>query len=186
MVAKDTAFSARRRAVRPLDREKLEQLALAYVARFATSSAKLESYLHRKLRERGFEGGEPQVDRLVERYVELAYVDDAAYARAKSGDLQRRGYGPRRIDQALRAAGIDEDLREETQVSESDARQAAAQYARRRRFGPFGERPDPARREKQIAAMIRAGHSFDAARAVVDAQEMELVEEWVAQAEEME
>ena len=51
------------KSVRPIDGERLEQLALAYVARFAVSSAKLQGYLRRKLRERGWAGeGEPPVE----------------------------------------------------------------------------------------------------------------------------
>ena len=55
---------------------RLGEMALAYVARFSTSAARLERYLRRKLRERGWDGeGEPQVAALVERYVDLGYVD---------------------------------------------------------------------------------------------------------------
>ncbi len=37
----------------PLTATRLQDLALSYVARFATTRAKLEAYLVRKLRERG-------------------------------------------------------------------------------------------------------------------------------------
>ena len=40
----------------PLDEAGLNELALAYVARYATSRAKLLAYLARKLRERGWGG----------------------------------------------------------------------------------------------------------------------------------
>jgi len=187
MVAKETSFRPRRKPPRPLNREKLEELALAYVARFATSSAKFQAYLHRKLRERGFEGGDlPDIAALAERYCELGYIDDAAYARSKGEGLRARGYGPRRIDQSLRVAGIEEELRDAATGSEAQARMAAARLARRRRFGPFGERVDLQAREKQIAAMVRAGHSFDAARAIVDAPDDRAVDDWVAEAEGME
>ena len=94
---------------RPLDAARLEELALAYAARFATSAAKLEGYLLRKLRERGWDGdAEAPVGVLVARFVAAGYVDDAAYARAKSGSLLRRGYGMRRVAQAPGAAGIGE------------------------------------------------------------------------------
>jgi regulatory protein len=47
--------------------------------------------------------------------------------------------------------------------------EAALRFARRRRIGPFADqRPDRAGREKAIAAMIRAGHAFAIARAIVD------------------
>ena len=101
-----TSGRTRRRA-KPLDRTRLEELAVAYVARFATSAGKLRTYLQRKLRERGFtEDEEPDLDRLIATFVERGYVDDEAYGRAKAGDLVARGYGARRVDQALRSAGI--------------------------------------------------------------------------------
>ena len=131
-------------------------MALAYVARFSTSAAKFERYLVRKLREKGWDGeGEPPVAATVARYVELGYVDDEGYARMKSGSLLRRGYGARRVDQALGQAGIAENLRAEVAPGQVAAREAAATYARRRRLGPYGN-ADPAVREKQLAAMVRA------------------------------
>ncbi len=162
-------------------------MALSYAARFATSGAKLEAYLARKLRERGVAEDAEAIDprAVVDRLVELKYVDDEAYARARAGGLLRRGYGGRRIDQALRAAGIDNDLREDVSPEEAQARRAALALARKRGFGPFGvQLPDMARREKQIAAMLRAGHGFDMVRAVIDASTIEEAEQWLAEAED--
>ena len=161
-------------------------MALAYVARFSTSAAKFERYLIRKLREKGWDGeGEPPVAATVARYVELGYIDDEGYARMKSGSLLRRGYGARRVDQALGQAGIAESLRAEVAPGEAASRESAATYARRRRFGPYGA-ADPAVREKQLAAMVRAGHGFDAARALVDAASVAEIEQWIEEAREQE
>lgn len=175
-----------RRPPPPLDQAKLEDIALAYVARFATSAAKVERYLVRKLRERGWEGQEPaDPQRIVERFVELGYIDDEAWARAKGDSLIRRGYGARRIDQALGAAGIDEALRADLRAGEADLRRAAIALAQRRRLGPWGARAtDRTAREKQIAAMVRAGHGFDAARAVIDAATIAEALGWANEAEE--
>ena len=163
-------------------------MALAYVARFSTSAVKFERYLTRKLREKGWEGeGEPPVAATVERYVELGYIDDECYARMKTGSLLRRGYGARRVRQALGEAGIAEELRAEVSPGEAEMREAALAYARRRRLGPFGAaRPDPAARERQLAAMVRAGHGFDAARALVDAGSVAEAEGWAGEAREEE
>lgn len=175
-----------RRPPKPLDPARLDELALAYVARFATSAAKVEGYLVRKLRERGWEGERPaDPAAIVARFVELGYIDDAAWARAKGGGLLRRGYGARRVDQVLGQAGIEETIRAEVRPEEAAARAAALALASRRRFGPWGAAPpDRPAREKQIAAMLRAGHGFDAARAVVDAPSVAAAEEWAAEAEE--
>ena len=88
MTSDRQATKRTRRAPRPLDAARLDELALTYVARFATTATKLERYLKRKLRERGWEGEgdagrEPDLAALVGRYVELGYVDDASWARAR-------------------------------------------------------------------------------------------------------
>lgn len=155
-------------------------MALAYVARFATSAARLDGYLRRKLRERGWEGeGDPPVAALVERYVAAGYVDDLAFAKARTGSLLRRGYGARRIGQALGAAGIDEAMRDEVRADAGEQRRAALALARKRRLGPFGEPPaDRAGREKQVAVLLRAGHPLDSARFLVDAASVEAAEYW--------
>lgn len=160
-----------RRARPPLGDEQLRELALRYVARFATTRARLRAYLARKVQERGWDGDRgPDFETLVGRLVELGYVDDSAFAVAKSRALVGRGFGERRVGDALRRAGVDEDDgREARDYARSEAAEAALSFARRRRIGPFGARPaDPASREKAIAAMVRAGHRFALARALVD------------------
>lgn len=178
----------RERVVRPLDEARLKDLALAYVARFATTGTRLERYLARKLRERGWAGeGKPDLAALVHRMIELGYIDDAVWAGAKSNDLLRRGYGKRRIGQALGEAGVAEAIRARLAPSLAAQRQAACDLARRKRLGPFDRNPpDPARREKQLAAMIRAGHGFDVARTVIDASSEEMLGQWVLEAEQEE
>jgi regulatory protein len=174
--------SRRARAVRPLDAARLEEMALGYVARFATTAKGLERYCRRKLRERGWAEDEPQPDvaGLVERFVRNGYVNDSEYARFRQGGLLRRGYGARRIHAALDHAGVAEDQRGD--LDEGEARRAALRLARKRRFGPFGpdETPpaDRALREKQVAAMIRAGHPLDSARELVDAPDRQSALEW--------
>ena len=158
----------------------MEELALGYVARFAVTAEKLRRYLARKLRELGWEGdGEPPVESLVSRFVAAGYIDDAAFARSRSGSLIRRGFGARRIDQDLGQAGVDADLRAEFRPGEAALRQSALHYARKRRLGAFSsEPPDRAGREKQIAVLLRAGHRLDHARAVVSATDADQIARW--------
>jgi regulatory protein len=165
----------------------LRDLALSYVARYATSAAKLERYLARKLRELGWADGTmpPDIPALVARYVEVGYIDDEGFARARSASLLRRGYGLRRVNQALGQDGISATLREEVEPAEVARRHAVLTLARKRRFGPFGTIPlERDRREKQIAAMLRAGHSLDFAREMVDAASEESAEQWAHELDE--
>ena len=182
-----TTGRTRRRANRRSTR--LEELAVAYVARFATSAGKLACTT--QLRERGFvEDEAPDLDALIGKFVERGYVDDESYGRAKAGDLAARGYGARRVEHALRAAGIGEELRHALEPGEHARRHAALVLARKRGFGPFERKPvaggDEERklREKRLAAMLRAGHDFDMARRVVEARSEKELEEWVAEARE--
>lgn len=160
-----------RRPRPPLDSASLDELALAYVGRFATSRSKLAFYLARKLRERGWDGDRPaDVEGIVERLAGLGYVDDSAYALAKSRSLTARGYGIRRVGDALRAAGIDEqDSEEARELASSEAVESALRFARKRRIGPFSEMDmDRDRRERALSAMVRAGHDFGLSRAIVE------------------
>lgn len=190
----------RKRAKPPLDEAALRDLALSYAARFASTGARLEAYLARKLRERGVaedaDGRTAAIDvpALVARLVELGYVDDAAYARMRARDLGQRGYGARRVEQALWAAGVDEEIRADTAPGEAARRRAAVLMAHKRRIGPFGETADEdadrlelrKAREKAVAAMLRAGHDYEHVRFILDCTGMAAIAQWLDEAAEAE
>jgi len=154
----------------PMDKARLEAVALRYVERYATSRQKLIRYLERKLREQGWSGeGAPPVAAIVDRFVTLRYIDDGEYARMRLRSMQRRGYGVRRIGQALAADGVEEVLRDEV-TRDVDALEAAVILARRRRIGPYGAQPvTPEMRQKAIGILMRAGHSHEISRRVATA-----------------
>ena len=157
------------RARAALDGKRLEELALRYVGRYATTRAKLRSYLARKVRERGWADAlAPDFEALATRLTALGYIDDAAYALSKSQALASRGYGKRRLEAKLRLDGVDEEDSEAARDhAEAEAVDAALRFAKRRRIGPFGaEISDRGQREKAIAAMVRAGHPLSLARAI--------------------
>ncbi|HWT11215.1 MAG TPA: RecX family transcriptional regulator [Allosphingosinicella sp.] len=163
----------------PLDAAALEALALFYVARYATTRSKLARYLERKLRERGWSGSEaPPIERIVGRAGSLGYVDDRAFAAARAAALAGRGYGERRIREALRAAGIEEeDSLPARRSVRGEAWQSALRLAERRRIGPFASGiPDRAAAQKALAILLRAGHPPDLARRVAYAPPGEIPE----------
>lgn len=167
-----------RRPPKPLDETSLRDLALHYLGRFASTRARLVQYLDRKVRERGWDGDHrPDLVALADRCAELGYVDDAAYAALKGGSLLRRGYGARRVEQALAAAGVQEpDRGEMREAGRHQAVTAALAFARRKRIGAFASAPaDPDKRRRQLQAFIRAGHDFALARAIVFADSMEQI-----------
>ena len=155
----------------PLTAAKLEELALNYVGRFATSRAKLISYLGRKVRERGWEGDrEAPVEALADKLVRLGYVDDRAFALSKARSLTGRGYGERRVRQALASSGIGEEEGADARaLAAEEAVATALKFARRKSLGPYAsEAADRQTRERALAAMVRAGHSFSLASAIIN------------------
>ncbi|MCC2602952.1 regulatory protein RecX [Sphingopyxis yananensis] len=175
------------RTKRPLNAAKLDELALAYVARYATSSGKLARYLSRKVAESKWiddQSPEEAIQTAVNRMEEMRYLDDGQYARMRGGAMMRRGLGPARVRAQLRFDGISAENSEEAldelrgdggsdddwgQAGADGATQAAIRFAQRRRFGPFAATAteDRAVREKQVAAFIRAGHAMNLARRIL-------------------
>jgi regulatory protein len=163
------------RVLKPIDAAQLQDMAVGYAAKYATTAAKLRRYLTRKLGERGWSGAElPDVEGLVARICGLGYVDDRAYAAAKVRDLTARGFGTRRVKGALAAAGVGrDDVQAAVDAGENAdevAFSTALAFAKRRRFGPFareGASDDPVKRRREMAAMARAGHDFAVARRVL-------------------
>lgn len=169
------AFSPSDRAKKPrppLDETRLRDLALHYVGRFATTRAKLIAYLRRKIMERGWDGPRPpDIEALAAQLAELGYIDDAGFAAMKGAALTRRGFGTRRVGEALRAAGVEEADRAPALEDAGAARWAAAEaFAKRKRLGPYATAPvEREKRDKQIAAFLRAGHDYAMARRWIDA-----------------
>ena len=158
---------------KPLDEERLRALAIRYVGRYATTRHKLKAYLVRKIRERGWGSSEAaDIEGLAERFAELGYIDDALYARSKAASLLDRGYGKRRVTQALYEAGIAEgDDREALDLSDERKWEAASKYAKKKRIGPFAlEQSSDEKRQKQLASFMRAGHDYTLAAKFVFAQ----------------
>jgi regulatory protein len=173
------------RAPRPIDAAQLQDMAVGYAAKYATTAAKLRRYLDRKLGERGWSGETlPDVEGLVGRITSLGYVDDRAYAASKARDLAARGFGARRVRGALSAAGVGRDdvtaaiAPDDDEDCDETALATAIAFARRRRFGPFardGASTDPARMRRELAAMARAGHDFAVAKRVLGAADEDAV-----------
>ena len=161
------------RSKRPLGAAKLDELALAYVARFATSRAKLTRYLARKIRESEWIDDVDAMtacESIADRMEQLRYLDDRQYAAMRAGAMTRRGLGVQRVKAQLFVDGIaEEDSGEAIETAEGAAVAAAVGFARRRRFGPFAVRAsdDPKQRERQIGAFLRAGHSMTIARRIL-------------------
>jgi regulatory protein len=175
-----------RRERRALTATALENAALYYLGRFATSSANLRRVLLRKVaRATGQDGDQTEGARLVEeliaRYLRSGLLDDRAYAAQAASSLARRGRSRFSISGRLAQKGVASDLVKEAikGLDEGGSSEIAAACAlvRRRRLGPY--RSPAARsewRHKDLATLARAGFSLDIARRVLAAHDIEALE----------
>lgn len=155
----------------------LERAAVYYLERFASSAENLRRVLTRKARRRAGIGAEPgpeiaaMIAEVVDKAVRSGLVDDASYAGAKLDSLLRRGASTRAARAALAAKGLTLDtVAAALAGSEPDEAAQARRYAERKRLGPWRQPPDPARRERDLAALSRAGFPYRIAAAALDGE----------------
>ncbi len=162
-------------------RENLDRAALAYLERFDSSAANLRRVLRGRVARAArahpdldAAAAERLVDELVERYQASGLIDDARYAESMARGLQARGASRRGIRHKLRARGVSADTIDAALASagrDSDDAEldAARAFVRRRRLGPH--RPEQQRAERyqrDLAALARAGFSFEVARRALE------------------
>ena len=159
----------------PLGPDRLRAIAIRYVERYQTTRQRLLRLLRRKLRERGWEEGldPPDLEALVEQMAGLGYVNDEAFAEARTRSMARRGLGRSRIAADLQASGIDAETRSAL-LEATDPWESALAFARRKRLGPFGAPiTEPKQRARQLAAFARAGHPQALAARILGAETVE-------------
>ena len=167
----------------------LRAAALRHLERYACSVAGLRCVLQRRVaratRRAGLEAapaeGAAQIEAVLAALSAAGLLDDARYAEGRVASLARRGVPLQRMRHDLLTHGVGAELvgeaieRHRSEI-EADGCQAdhevARAYAKRRRLGVF--RPPETRsawRQKDMAALARAGFSYDVARAIVDGED---------------
>ena len=161
----------------------LANAALFYLSRYASSSGNLRRVLIRKVhRSAAFYGDDPAplksvVDRLVASHTQSGAVNDALYAESQTRTLRRRGGSTRAIVQKLNAKGVPAEIVAGAAAAlaeeEGGDLDAAYRLARRRRLGPFRSGGREEHRQRDMAALGRAGFDYQVAAAIVDAEDVE-------------
>ncbi len=168
--------------------ERLTRQALYYLDRYASSASNLRRVLERKvMRAAASHDRDPaefqtMIDSVMAKCQRSGVVDDMQYAETKIAGQRRRGRSRRQIEAKLRSKGIAADVLDKAFESDTkDDQTAAVILARRKRIGPWRTRGDrDAFRDKDMAALCRAGYGFDIARRIVDGDADELQSEGLA------
>ena len=135
--------------------KRLENKALHYLGRYASTEARLREVLSR-FAKRKMEDEDPEhmrqlIDKMVISCVEKGYVNDRLFAEQKTASLRRSGGSRMSISRKLMQRGVDRDVisaaihdydDDYARDHDHDAElKSALIYARKRRLGPYAKPP---------------------------------------------
>ncbi len=180
---KDGRPKPARKVPRKVTKDRLRNIALHYLERYATSAQNLKRALERRVikaarhHDTDMALARSWIDEVVDTLVRADAIDDSRYADGKTITMLLRGQSPAKVRAYLASKGVGKDTITAALDAARDTLgnpdlEAALAYAIRRRFGPFRTSEDTREiRDKELAAMGRAGFRYEIARKIVDATE---------------
>jgi regulatory protein len=177
-----------RKTARPVkipSAQRLANIALHYLSRYAASEGSLRRVLQNRIRRAAMRDAvfcqdtdkqnqlRLDIETIIEKHRKTGALNDVAYAEVKTNSLRRSGKSRRAIEQKLQLKGISKPiianaLQGEDEDQEVLEMKAAITLAKKRRLGNFRVgTTDPDRHKKDIAVMARAGFSLNVIRKVL-------------------
>jgi regulatory protein len=173
---------------KPLDRQSIEDRALAYLNRFDASVSRLRrvltEFVRRRAKEQGIDAGPwlTIVGETLARYQKSGLVDDRRFGGAMARTLAERGASRQAIKSKLYARGVPSDVVDEvvgelatSGASEMDAARALVKKRKLGNYRPAGERREHFRRD--LGVLARAGFAFDTAKQALGVEGLDEEEE---------
>lgn len=111
-----------------------------------------------------WEGSPEEIAQICDRFEELNLINDENYAKLLAGHYQRKGYGPRRIQQEFYQHGVPREYWEDAlaELEEEDHEKAIDHFFQQK---CKGQAPDPKQLKKVSDALARRGFSWSEIRA---------------------
>jgi regulatory protein len=176
------AAKKRQKIPRRITKDRLRNIALYHLQRYATSAANLNNVLYRRVlkaakhHETDMDEAKGWITDVIDGLVRSSAIDDTRYADGKALTMLRRGQSPRKVRAYLASKGINQDSISAAlsaageEIGDVDLKAAAA-YAMRRRLGPFRiEDATQEKKQKELAILGRAGFRYETARKIIDAE----------------
>ena len=179
--------------------KRLENKALHYLGRYASTESRLREVLTR-FAKRKMDDEDPEhmrslVDQMVSSCVAKGYVNDKLFAEQKTASLRRSGGSRIAISRKLMQRGVDQEIIKEAihdfdddfeRDHDHDAElQSALIYARKRRLGPYAKPPIGQTEMKEgwqtrhYASFARAGFTGKTISTVMSFKSPEDAEEYL-------
>jgi regulatory protein len=173
----------RPRQPKRISRQYLENAALYYLQRYATSAENLRRVLARKVKRSCLfhklpeDEFHPMIEDLIKRYLSSGLLNDNGFAEAKAATLRRQGKSRRAIEAKLSAKGLGKahiaSALEKAGDGDDDELAAACAFAKKKKLGRYRLKPlaDPKAAQKEMAALARAGFDYETARKALNFEE---------------
>jgi len=174
--------------LRKVTRDRLRNIALYHLERYATSAENLKRVLGRRvlktaqLHKTDMDQAREWIEDIVNGLVRAGAVDDTRFAEGKTTSMLRKGQSLAKVRAYLRNKGISQSVISNVMAaaasqSEDPDLKAARTYARKRGLGPYRVAKDsPERRNKELATLGRAGFRYETARKIVEANDKEALD----------
>lgn len=156
---------------------RLKNIALYYLERFDSSADNLRQVLTRRVRDYAYKTQDfditvtqEWIENIISEFERLGYLNDKRYAEYKIGSYLAGGKPERYIRIKMQQKGIDAAITDNVMaVSDYDAEKVALNWARKKKIGPFraDEETRNLHRQKDLAAMVRAGFDYETAKLVI-------------------
>ena len=163
------------RVLKKITPTRLKNIALYYLKRFETTSAGLRQVLRKRINDYAYQNKEFDLseaygwaDEIISDFERYGCVNDERFAEMKIRDYAAAGKSMRYIRGKLREKGVSEEVVSRLREAQAyDEEEAALKLARKKRIGRFrneGQRAEY--RQKDMAALARAGFSYDIAQKI--------------------
>ena len=176
----------------PITAKYLQNAAVFYLERYASSAEGLRRVLRRRVSKARLldapvmDNVDEAIEAVVQKFISAGLLDDTAFAQTKARSLHRRGLSGRLTRQRLQGAGVGREDVDKAMAALDDELgtdpakrelQAARAFARRRRLGPWRTKDREASKPRDLASMARAGFAYELARRVIEANDPDSLDE---------
>ena len=175
----ETEQPKRKRPAKKITPQRLKNIGLYYLKRFESSVENLRSVLQKRVNQYAKENPEfnkqdayQWVENVLAEFEKLHYLDDERFTEIKVRHYLAVGKPARYIQNKLREKGIaNAQIEEMLDDFGYNPQEMALKLAKRKKIGPF--RPDEEsrkiNRQKDMAALIRAGFDYDVVAEIMGA-----------------
>ncbi len=163
---------------KPVTQRRLYNITLFYLTKFDASSEKVRQMLRRRLYKASL-AEEPVptqanewIEEIIQKMTDLGYINDNRYAENQTRQLSLQGKSESFIINKLRQDGISpEQTRHLLENREEDDFTRAVIWLKRHKKGPFRSKDNDSFYTKDLAALGRAGFSYETACAALKSEE---------------